>query len=1066
MKIRLICAILFSANIAYSQGTTMVYDINQSEQNGGSELSRYTPFNGKLYFSAKDAEHGTELWVYDGANPPTMVFDINTGEGFSFPSQFIVYKNQLFFSAFTTQNGSELWKYDGVNDPTMVADINLGEISSNIQSLFVFDTLLVFFAYSPQSGYEIWKYNGVDAPSMVANIAPNDESSGPSRFVNFNNKLYFSANNSVNGRELWEYDGSSSPSIVSDIQTGTGSSNPSEFIVYDNKLYFNADGSSNNYELWVYDGLNNPSLVFDPNILLGSYPRNFTVFNNKLFYSANDGTNGTELWVYDGSSNPTMLGDITSSDQYAGIRGLTVANNLLYFYSINEASDTTIVWTYDGVNAPSPVTINPILEVGSMTDFSFTEYNGAAYFRNNVDSTGLELWRHDGLSTPTVIDIVPGPTSSLVSFEFAVFNNRLLFSADDGIHGHELMAYDGTNAPILIKNINQPVETESSFISRMAEFNNDLYFFANDNIHGRELWKYDGVNNPMLVADINLGANDCDDGRFYPLNKLIEFNNKLYFSADDGISGGELWTYDGTNPPSQVADIFSGSKGSNPHWFKEFNNKLYFAADDSLHGTEIWQYDGINSPTLVSDIFPGINSCFVSSNGSFRTSQASFTPFIEYNNKLYFSATDGINGTELWSFDGINNPSMFDDLNPGFNESSDPAEFFVFNDILYFAADNGIKGRELWSYNGSGIPTLVQDLTPGTEGSEPSGLFSYNNKLFFNSYGENFYYSSYYYDGTNPPVPFYDSEIYEALVFNNSIYFTSDGEGYGLELMFYNGTNQPTLAADINPLTDSWPSYFQVFNNKLYFAASNGIKGDELWVHTPCVMTSTVTSQTNVSCNDLQDGAASIAVSGNTGGLLYYWQPSANTTAALSGVGTGTYVCTVIDSSSLCRSEQRIIITAPIDIKTTRNSDTLSANQSGATYQWVDCNNNNSPVSGATGQSFKVTTNGRYAVRITLDGCTATSQCNNITNVGINEAENNSSVRIYPNPSRGLVYIEALENDIDKASVINSLGKEVATYTQLASNSSINLNSLPNGVYFVKITSKERVTSKRILIMH
>ena len=57
---------------------------------------------------------------------------------------------------------------------------------------------------------------------------------------------------------------------------------------------------------------------------------------------------------------------------------------------------------------------------------------------------------------------------------------------------------------------------------------------------------------------------------------------------------------------------------------------------------------------------------------------------------------------------------------------------------------------------------------------------------------------------------------------------------------------------------------------------------------------------------------------------------------------------------------------------------TLSANLSGATYQWIDCDANNQPINGAINQSYTPSKSGNYAVIISdqeIANCANTSKC-------------------------------------------------------------------------------------------
>ncbi len=99
---------------------------------------------------------------------------------------------------------------------------------------------------------------------------------------------------------------------------------------------------------------------------------------------------------------------------------------------------------------------------------------------------------------------------------------------------------------------------------------------------------------------------------------------------------------------------------------------------------------------------------------------------------------------------------------------------------------------------------------------------------------------------------------------------------------------------------------------------------------------------------------------------------------------TASYVLT---NSNGCDSTVYLDLTinAGPDLMVIQSGANLTANQLGATYQWVDCDNNNTPISGATSQSFAPTVSGNYAVEVTLNGCTGTSDCANVDFTGIDE---------------------------------------------------------------------------------
>ena len=99
------------------------------------------------------------------------------------------------------------------------------------------------------------------------------------------------------------------------------------------------------------------------------------------------------------------------------------------------------------------------------------------------------------------------------------------------------------------------------------------------------------------------------------------------------------------------------------------------------------------------------------------------------------------------------------------------------------------------------------------------------------------------------------------------------------------------------------------------------------------------------------------------------------------------------------------VVTLNLTINTANSSVTqngiyLSANQTGASYQWLECPPM-TPISGATSQTYTATVNGDYAVIVTHNGCVDTSACFTVNTVGIIQNNFGNEFIFYPNPSDG-----------------------------------------------------------------
>ena len=149
-----------------------------------------------------------------------------------------------------------------------------------------------------------------------------------------------------------------------------------------------------------------------------------------------------------------------------------------------------------------------------------------------------------------------------------------------------------------------------------------------------------------------------------------------------------------------------------------------------------------------------------------------------------------------------------------------------------------------------------------------------------------------------------------------------------------------------------------------------------------------------------------------------------------------------------------------IDITVTNASPTLTANQTGASYKWIDCNGMN--YTGSTAQSFTAPLTGSYAVEITVGNCVDTSACENVTVVGIDENNAKNNIKLFPNPNNGVFNLTTSEQV--NVTIYNVLGANVFTKALKSGNHTLSLETQPKGMYFVNIQQNGSVVTYKMIV--
>ncbi len=568
-------------------GTQLLRDINPGPANS-------IPINpiviqGVLYFHAEDAGGERELWKSDGTTTGTVpVANINGPLSGMVPNRTATgaVGDSLLFAATETDTGNELWTSDGTPQGThLLVNVSPDQDDAQVASLATVNDKVVFAAYREDLGIELWSSDGAGV-ELLADVLPGPDSGLAQTHLNglpiiqASDTLFFFVNTTDEIRggvrvNLWRTDGTSegtrravtlSSKEAGDFSMNYGRRRP--IVELDGVIYFMAAGDPGAGLYRLDPAVDSAEFVVDtPYELTDSFGPKLVASNDALYYAGEADTGFDALWTSDGTEAGTAV--VKEFGDSANI-GWMVASDDLVFFIVDSS-----VWRSDGTSGGT----FPLQDFASSGTFPYflTVHDQQLFFVGTDPIHGAELWVSDGsvAGTRLVRDINPGPAGStprgLTSAGTGLYFAAL--TADDGI---ELWRSDGSEAGTYqVADIAAGVESGLPFGGVMARLPDYAVFDPS-------------AARPLLPSVEIL---PLDDGQ-------------VLFRGWSRDSGTELWASDGTRSGTRrLSDIAPGDLNGNPGYMVQLENTVFFSADDGLLGRELYRTEAPASTVLFASGF-------------------------------------------------------------------------------------------------------------------------------------------------------------------------------------------------------------------------------------------------------------------------------------------------------------------------------------------------------------------------------------------------------------------------------------------------------------------------------
>lgn len=279
----------------------------------------------------------------------------------------------------------------------------------------------------------------------------------------------------------------------------------------------------------------------------------------------------------------------------------------------------------------------------------------------------------------------------------------------------------------------------------------------------------------------------------------------------------------------------------------------------------------------------------------------------------------------------------------------------------------------------------------------------------------------------------------------------------GTSIQWYNNASGGTALAASTALVNGQTYYATQTENN---CESQQRLAVSVTINSPAAPTG---NATQVFCS----GSVVSDLTANGTNLKWYSTPSDGVSLPINSILMDGAIYYGSQTINNCESQNRFAVNVnltplPSNI-VQQNNYTLIADQQGATYQWIHCNNGFQIIPNENQISYTPITGGSYAVQVTLNGCTNTSECITAITANLNENEDSFIINLYPNPNSGTFTFETKLTG--KYLVMNNLGQIIAEFNvEYPSQKEVNLDKPSKGVYYIKHTENQARPTK--LIVH